>query len=386
MNFMIMQNSGIEFLDNLLFTIKFLCPLILFYLAYKFGKRIKEIGIVSSMMGFLLYMIGIATFQFGTLLYTDYPDLDHFYIQNFKEIPVIPSDFLSVYNISNYVYAGGMVCFIVFTEINLIRVAQSRPLFHVKYFLSMISIITLIVLVILRFLDLVRKGVFFIGEGILMLITSWLYLSRFSRLYSVRKKKLVWIFFIGIVIGGISNFIQGFENPWAYFINALVVLIGAFMQAWAWGRIPSLAELNWLLGLKRLLVIKNDSSISLIDHNFVIEKDTASDTITGAAFGGFTHLLKELLASKEHVNIIDHGDSTIYFSNQERFTAILITSFKSDEYGYRLNKFGIEFGQRYDAIFQKWHGDMEPFEDAISLINEIFEKSGHRSIDKKTRE
>ncbi len=371
-NRMILQNASLEFMDDLLFTMRFLCPLILFYLAYKCGKRIKEVGFVSAMTGFTIYMIGIAFFQFGTLLYTNYPELNALYIPNFDDIPTFPSDFLSIYNISNYVYAAGMVCFIVFTEVNLTKLNQLRYPMQMKFLLSILSVSTLTVLVVLRLLEIVRKGVFFIAQAPPMIIMSWIYLSRFNRLLAVRKKKLVWLFFIGMVIGGFSNFLQGFEETWAYSLNAIVVLIGAFMQEWSWGRIPSLAELNWLLGLKRLIVIKNGSSITLLEQDFDIAKESAPGVITGAAFGGVSQLLKEILASDESVNIIEQGDTMVYFSNQERFTAILITSTKSEEYGYRLNKFAIEFGRKYNDVLKNWEGDINKFQDSKKLVDEIF--------------
>nr|MDO8110869.1 hypothetical protein [Candidatus Sigynarchaeota archaeon] len=369
---MLIQTVVIEFVDDLLLATRILCPLILFYLAYKCGKRVKEAGSVSAMSGFTIYMIGIAFFQFGTLLYSNYTLLDSFFIPDIQQFPVIMSDFLSIYNISNYVYSSGMVCFVVFTEINLTRLKQVKYPFHLKYFISIISISIQSALVVLRLLDIIRKGLFFIGQTIPMLVISWLYLSKFNRLITVRRKKLVWIFFTGMVIGGLSNFLQGFDDNWAYFLNAVIVLVGAFMQAWSWGLIPSLAELNWLLGLKRLIIIKNGSAIPLFEQDFNVAKEPLPAGLTGAAFGSVTQLLKEAIESNEHVNVIDHGDITIYFSTQETFTAILITSSKYAEYSYRLNKFAFEFGLRYGNILKDWNGNTDIFDDSTKFITEIF--------------
>jgi hypothetical protein len=280
---------------------------------------------------------------------------------------------MSVYNIGNYLLASGMVCFIVFTEINLTRVKQLRYPKHIKYLCSILSISVQVVLVALRLLDIVRKGVFYAAQAPLMIIVSWLYLSKFSRLYAVRRKKLVWIFYAGMLMCGFSNFLQGFEDEWAYTLNAIIVLAGSFMQAWSWGRIPPLGALNWLSGLKRLIVIKSGSSITLTEQDFDIAKESAPASIAGAAIGGVSQLLKEILSSDDAVNMIEQGDTMIYFSNQERFTAILITSSKSDEYGYRLNKFAIEFGRKYDDVLKDWEGDINVFQDSKNLINETFE-------------
>ncbi len=372
---MILQDAAIEFVYNTLFTVRFLCPLIVFYLAYTCGKRIKGAGLVSAMTGFTLYMIGLAAFQFGTLLQTNYFALNTFYIPDFGDIPTFPSDFLSVYNISNYLLAFGMVSFIVLTEVNLTRVKQLKYPGRIRYILSILSVSILVALIVLRFLELrfMRKGVYFIALSAPILIMSWLYLSRFHQLLAVRRKGLVWIFYIGMVIGGFSNFIQGIEEEWAYTLNAIVVLIGAFMQTWSWGRIPPLTELNWLLGLKRLIVIKRSSSVTLVEHTFDVADKSAPGVITGAAFGGVSQLLKEMLDSDEDVSSIEQGGMTVYFSNQELFTVILITSAKSEEYGYRLNKLAIEFGRRYNSVIKDWDNDVSAFHDAKRLVNAVFE-------------
>ena len=100
--------------------------MILFYLAYVSGKRIKEAGGVSAITGYTIYMIGMAFFQFGTLLETNYPLEDNLGVPQeiFVEYPEYYKDFTSVYNISNYVYASSFVVFIILTEINLIKLTQ----------------------------------------------------------------------------------------------------------------------------------------------------------------------------------------------------------------------------------------------------------------------
>ncbi|MBN2149989.1 MAG: hypothetical protein JW839_00955 [Candidatus Lokiarchaeota archaeon] len=370
---MILQDAVLRFAGDLLFTLRFLCPLILLYLGYRCGKHAKEVGIVSTMTGFTIYMVGLASFQFGTLLHTEYLELDTFYIPDFKKIPAFPSDFMSVYNLSNYVYVFGMVGFVVLTEVNLTRVKRLKYPGQLKYFFSILSISIQILLVALRMFDIVRKGIFFIVQAVPMVIMSWLYLSHFNRLLAVRRKRLVWIFYAGMLIGGFSNFLQGFEDEWAYSVNAIVVLVGAFMQAWSWGEIPSLTELNWLLGLRRLIVIKRGSSVTLFEHVLDITDDAALAVITGAAFGGMSQLLKEILASDEDVSTIEQGGMTVYFSNQEMFTTILTTSAKSEEYGYRLTKFGIEFGRKYNETLKDWQGDVSVFEGSKTIISETFD-------------
>lgn len=388
---MLFQVTGFPLFDDLFRTIRFLTPVVMFYLAYVSGKRIKEAGRWSAITGFTIYLIGMALFQFGSLLETTYPLLDNFFVDPaiFKEWPEMRKDFNSFYNIFNYVYIIGMVIFNVLTEHSLIQLTGYMKRAKFKYIFSTFSVVSFFVLIALRFLEFISKGVFYVFEAVFLLILSIAYLKQFNSLYEVRRQKLAFWYFVGLFIGGMSNFLQ---NPlfiktigeWTYLLNSFIVLVGAFMQTWAWNRIPPLTELNWRLGLKQLVVIDKKSSVTLFQHGFIKEKQLAefditstrkeelNAALTGSAIGGVASLLKELLKSEQSLNIIDHGDLTLYFNHSTYFTHVLITGLKSNEYSYRLSRFSAEFSKEFDNIVDSWEGDIESFNSAKNLVRNIF--------------
>ena len=377
---MIFQEIGTNLILDMSFCVRFFAPAFLFYLAYVAGKRIKDAGLVSAITGYVIYMIGMGIFQFGSLLETAYPSLDR---------PEGNTAKYSVYDYCNYIYIATMIVYTVLTEQNLLASKQFTYKWRVRHVITILSVLFQAIFLPLTLVDIYPRGVLFIGQGILLSIVCLAYLGKYNTLYMARRQRLSLWFFLSLVGSGASNFLQIIPilGEWGFFLNALIVIIGACMQNWAWNRIPTIIELNWLLGLKQLVVIKKEDSTTIFVYDFKKSSKNASDnqyrkdntestplkpSLAGAAFGGVIQLLKDVLSSEKDVNVIDYGDSKIYFSHGEEFSVILITAFSSEEYKYRVNVFAAAFEHKFHKELRHWNGEITAYAAARTIIHDIF--------------
>ena len=142
------------------------------------------------------------------------------------------------------------------------------------------------------------------------------------------------------------------------------------------GLIP-LSELHWYLNLNRLLVIQRSSSLVIHSHYFHIDvedkiNDDTENILAGGALSGVQSILNEILKSESGIEVIDHGDKSIYFHHTEKCTFVLFTSGKAEELSERLRLFSFKFMNKYRNDLTNWNGRLDVFNNTREITKEVF--------------
>lgn len=139
--------------------------------------------------------------------------------------------------------------------------------------------------------------------------------------------------------------------------------------------LPPMAELKWYLNLNRLLVIQRDSTLLLFSYAFQKggkEENLGDDILAGGALSGIESLLAEITKSQGGINEIDHGDKKVSSHYAQDATFILFTISKAAEFHDRLARFSFLLYQKYGSFIKDWEGNQAAFQDAETLVKEVF--------------
>ena len=366
---MYFQLLGGGFSRDTILLMRFLGLIIIFFMALKVGKRVRDIGIFSTATGFTIFLITLGLFHFLIAL----PNLSN---------EILPSFYY--YTTINTIFLMGMFFFIFFTELD--NYLHSSYQNNGKRFfpLSTIAAVGGTILGILALFLIISVVFVFFFVVIPLVISTDLFLRPYKSFEIIKRSKTKELFFLGISLSGLSNFLimDFFFSLFGYwivfFINTLLIISGGILMTWTWNKLPSLSELNWMLKLERLLVVHLESSKLMYNYDFQISAESPSivnleGDLVSSAIGGVNIVLKEILASNGYIKEINHGDKSIIFSHGVATVVILITSGHSSEFKYRLKMFHLSFEKQFGGDKLKdWKGNLKIFEKTYHLVNRFF--------------
>ncbi len=353
--------------DGLVAT-RTLVIIITLYLAIKVARGIKDSGFLSSVTGMTLYILGNASFQFQTSVMILYPD-DPLTISMYFPLSVF--------------YLACMGAFSIFYELESKRYFPERKSLN-HYKLSIYALVIFIAAILISLINRNFISFGFIFMVILFIVSTGKSMDNFKNLEFIKRQRPDRYFILGLCLSGFTNFgynLPGFEVIMAFVLGAIYT-IGILMLVKAWSIIPPLKELKWYQSLDKLMVIQKPSSLLMYSYMFyntptqILESECLSeqnqDVLTGGALTGIQSLLKEILKSKEGINLIEHGDRLIYFAHSEFATFVLFTKGKSQEFEERLYQFKSRFIQKYKKELESWNCDITVFNGADEIMKEVF--------------
>ncbi len=344
----------------------------LLYISFQVGRRIKDAKIISATTGFTVYILTFSMF----LLFSSLPNL---YAGLF---PIIFEGNAFFYMFGSIFYLSGMYLFIFLLEIDNVKNNPFYEKRRVNYPLSLISFF--LIIICSPFIILINELIPILFGVIVppFIVASAIFMRTFQSLEIVKRAKPMPWFFTGLLISGMSNFL--YSNLFASFmanlipiIRAICILSGCIMTVYAWNRIPNYSEFNWMMKMEQLIVIHINSSTLLYQYNFISQdRDKESDSkgiLAGSAMGGIDMLLKEVLTSTGHIKEIDHGDKKIIFTHGSATACVLIVSAPSMEFRYRLEMFHLSFEKRFGGEkLNNWDGEVSIFNKTDDLIQNNF--------------
>jgi len=354
---------------DIILLMRFLAVVIIFFMAFQVGKKIKDTGIFSTTTGFAVFLITLGLFHFLIAL----PNL-------YNE--VLPE--LFYYTAINTIFLTGMFSFIFFTELDKYLHSSHQNKEKVFFPLSIISLVGVIILGILAFFLIISVIFIFMFIVIPLIIATNIFLKPYKSFEIIKRSKAKELFYFGLSLAGLSNFLImdiffTFFGYWiVFFINTILIISGGLLMTWTWNKLPSLSELDWMLKLERLFVIHRESSKLMYHYDFQISSEKASvfqleGDLVSSAIGGVNIILREILASNGYIKEINYGDKNIIFSNGVATVCILITGGHSSEFKYRLKMFHLSFEKQFDGEKLKdWNGNLKIFEKTYNLINRFF--------------
>ena len=364
-----------------LFTLRIFASLVCFFLAIQMARRISEAGKLSTITGMTLYLIGNGMFQWGN--------------SNAIFFPSMVSGQQILLSISFFYYFA-MGFFAMFSEMDENRNFSENldtkfgKKFWKRYPWTLVSFIEMIIFVPLMLSNLLANYNYFM-YGFLLLVIPFLmsnlkFLKRFSNLEILKEHKPLPYFVVGFILSGFANFLPlnpiNLSNPDIYFlvsfyIQSVMVIVGALILVRGWTIIPPMIELKWYSKLQRLMVIQRQGSLVLYLYKFQVdsgEKDShdVDGVLAGGAISGIQSLLGEILKSQEGINEIDQGDKTIYFQHSDTLTFVLFTNGKAKEFHEQLTQFAMNFNIQFADIVANWNGNLNTFDDADKIIKKTF--------------
>lgn len=359
---MFLQYPQTDLIVEMLYLIKYLALILIFYAAIKMGLRIKEAGMKSATTGFTIFLISLGVFQINSSL-------------------IFPPDTPIIEITLSIQLIFGIILFILFAEMDSIIHENIEK--TIKYPITIISlIITALFFPLAIFLN-VNDIIGFAIITIPFIILVIRFIKKFGALEMVKKSRPEIWFLTGLIISSYSNFLAaqelintlGFDT--IFVLQKLCVIFGVLMMVWGWNRLPNLSELDWLTKIERLLIIHTNTSILLYQYDFqLIGGDYTSEVpdgqITGSAIGGMDMLLKEILVSEGRIKEIDHGGKKIYFNHGNHTIAVLVASNHADEFKYRIEMLQLEFEKKFSYELDNWDGRIDPFGATKDLIRQYF--------------
>ncbi len=121
--------------------------------------------------------------------------------------------------------------------------------------------------------------------------------------------------------------------------------IGLFLVSWAVARNPRLLFISVARPLD-FMVLDNQGML-IFSHRFYDYPGSMDPELVGSAISGVISLMKELLASGESLQRIDHGDSKILLEHGMDITCLLIVSKETSRFRQSLRSALLEFETTY---------------------------------------
>ncbi|TFF87613.1 MAG: hypothetical protein EU549_04415 [Promethearchaeota archaeon] len=355
----------IDLMQDTLVVLHYFSVILIFYLAYQIGRKIREDNLLSMNTGFTIYLI---TFGF----YVAIADLTPLYPE--MEVLLEPTIFPML-----IIYLGGMITYIVLTEYEENKFNTSEEdNEEFGYPLTSIGLGGFIIFISLGLIGLYDPFISLLIVLIPFIIATNSILKKFKNLEIVKRRKPGRWFYVGLSFSGFSNMLVSFYfliGEVIFIIRYFAVISGILLMVHGWRLLPSLSELDWMLKMKELLIIHNETSALLFKYKFTQASQEAEDIdseLAGSAMSGIDSILSEILASKGHIEEIEHSGNIVIFLHGIHSVCILIADGPSDEFRYRLEMFHLSFENQYKAQLSNFTGEITPFLATQALIQEYF--------------
>jgi hypothetical protein len=170
---------------------------------------------------------------------------------------------------------------------------------------------------------------------------------------------------VGIILGGIPGIPEWIGNSWSvpYSIGLLLVAYTVAMN-------PRLLFISVAVP-HDLLILDKDGTL-LFGHRFYEYPGSVDSELMGSAMSGVMTLLKEMLASGQQLQRVDHGDVKILFEEGIKTTFLLIVSKETSRFRQSLRNAVMEFEANYRETLLSDTGNVTAFQAFRHRAQEIF--------------
>lgn len=356
-------------LGDVLLQIIVLSNFIIILIAYRLYSKTRRQ--ITGTLGLCIYFIGFAFFNYIS---------DIFMRSSAIIYPVmIFASFL-------FVICG--IIFIYLVERDMKKIGT--PFAKVSLYSTIYALITgsiVIFFLISGGLNGVLMSVPFMGLAVAWLYTGLKYVKSMSTMELVHRHNPKFWFMFGFALTGFSLFLFSFAEfyPLLILMKDALILIGSISIAHSWKYLPKVNELDWMLVIRRIIVIEKTTSLSIYDFIFqtktseektekaieTLEDPTDSNLIAGA-LSGFNILVGEILSSSGGLAEITYSNYKIIFHRRSNFICLLISEESREEHRFRLETFGINFEKKFLNDVINFDGEINVFKNADELIQEIF--------------
>ncbi|MFX0136625.1 MAG: hypothetical protein ACFFDN_23505 [Candidatus Hodarchaeota archaeon] len=275
-----------------------------------------------------------------------------------------------ILNLSHiFVGAGG-----AFISFNIEREMQSK-----NYLITIIILNLLSFLIINLIFNLIISSpisIIFWGLFLVLLINLGnKYLSKIRQSWKLN----IYGFIIGAaltILGwvGISDLGMNIFGIEFRLVGDISIIIGISLITLFFIRLPRLSEIDYLEKIKRLFVM-HDSGLTMYEYSF--EKKQEGQSLKDALYAGgltaITQMVTSLIQSKEHLEIVDHGDVKIMFEYGRNIVNVLIVDEVLEILKNKLKNLTNDIENLYQDVLSSWDGNLSAFTLLESIIQQNFE-------------
>ncbi len=285
---------------------------------------------------------------------------------------VSPNDRPFFLNIS-YIFIGSGQTLLFY---NIEREMKSEKYIFTKIVLGVLSffiINTIFNLIYSTPFSTIYWGLFFV----LLIIFGNKYLTRIRQTWKLN----IYGFIIGATLtiigwGGISDLGMSILGIEFRLFGDLFIITGTSLMTLFFVGLPRLSEIDYFEKVKRIFIMHN-SGIPIFEQTFKKEQDFKETDLRSSLFaGGLTTVsqwITDLIQSKGHLEIVDHGDVKIIFEYGKYTINVLIVEEVLNILKNKLKTITNEVENLYQDILPTWEGDMSPFELLKNIIQQNFE-------------
>jgi len=326
---------------------------------------------ITGTLGLCIYFIGFAFFSYVSDIYLRTSGVIN---------PVM------IFASFTFVICGIIFIYLVERDMKKIGTTYAKASLYSSIY-ALITCSIVIILFISGELVGYHMSVPFIGLAIAWLYTGLKYIKSMSTMEIFQRYNPKFWFMLGFALSGFSLFLLVFAivYPLLILMKNAFILIGSISIAYSWKNLPKVNELDWMLVIKRLIVVEKKTSISIYDFIFqtktieektdktikTLEAPTDSNLIAGV-MSGINNLVGEILSSSGGLDEITYSNYKIIFHRRSHFICILISEESREEHRFRLETFGINFEKKFLNEVINFDGVINVFEEADKLIQEIF--------------
>ena len=140
--------------------------------------------------------------------------------------------------------------------------------------------------------------------------------------------------------------------------------------------LPSLRELDWSQKIRKILLMHN-SGTCICEHDFAGMEaperayQISTEFMAGSLIG-ISHMISELIRSKQKLEIVDHQDKKVIFAYGEYLIAALIADDYLEIYRIKLRKLIESLEMLYKDVLHDWEGDLFHFKPVRRILQSIF--------------
>ena len=356
-------------LGDPLLQIIVLSNFIIVLIAYRLYSKTRRQ--ITGTLGLCFYFIGFAIFNY----------ISDIFMRSLGTI-----NLFMIFASFIFVICGIIFIYLVERDMKKIGI----PFAKVSLYSTIYALITCSIVIISfisgELMGLIMSGPF-MGLAVAWLYTGLKYVKSMSTMELVHRHNPKFWFMFGFALSGFSLFLMAFAEfyPLLILLKDAFILIGSISIAYSWKYLPKVNELDWMLVIKRIIVIEKTTSLSIYDFIFqtktteentektieTLEDPTDSNLIAGA-LSGINNLIGEILSSSGGLAEITYSNYKIIFHRRSNFTCLLISEESREEHRFRLETFGISFEKKFLNDVINFDGEINVFEKADELIEEIF--------------
>lgn len=322
------------------------------------NRYLKQKGVKNNML--LSWTVLFFCFAITYFLFI----LSDFYVST-NERPIL-------LNIS-YIFIGSGQTLLFF---NIEKEMKSKKYIFTKIVSGVLSFF--IINTIFNFIYSTSFSMIFWGLFLVLLIVFGnKYLTRIRQTWKLN----IYGFIIGATLSivgwvGISDLGMSMLGIEFRLVGDFFIVIGKSLITLFFVGLPRLSEIDYLDKINKLFVM-HDSGRGLYEYSFKEAIDSKVEDSKSALYAGglaaVTQTITTLIKSKEHLEIVDHGDVKIMFEYGRNIINVLIVDEAIDILKEKLKKLTDDIENLYQDVLSSWDGNLSSFALLDTIIHENFE-------------